>query len=159
MYQVTHISILWPRGLCPGLPGWATTRTNLDFTEARDGEWQWHQPDHMQICSSPQLTTPTPHHSVFNRLDSWCQTNSIKALKAQQSKHNKLKIVPTGDWGHLLTLNLTSDDLESHIVMNVSSISDIIPSFIKIGRSRFFWQTLKSRDSITSRKFKNPERL
>ena len=26
-----------------GLPGWAGTRTNLDFTEARDSEWQWHQ--------------------------------------------------------------------------------------------------------------------
>ena len=25
-----------------------------------------------------------------------------------------------GDWGHLLTLTLTSDDLESHIVVNVS---------------------------------------
>jgi len=48
-----------------------------------------------------------------------------------------LKIVPTGDWGHLLTLTLTSDDLESHILVNVSSTSNIIPSFIKIGRSRF----------------------
>jgi len=32
-------------------------------------------------------------------------------------------------------LDLTSDDLESNIVMNVSSTSNIIPSFIKIGRS------------------------
>jgi len=31
------------------------------------------------------------------------------------------KIVPRGDWGHLRTLTLTSDDLESHIVVNVSS--------------------------------------
>jgi len=31
------------------------------------------------------------------------------------------KIVPIGDWGHLPTLTLTSDDLESHIVINVSS--------------------------------------
>ena len=23
-------------------------KTNLDFTEARDSEWQWHQLDHMQ---------------------------------------------------------------------------------------------------------------
>jgi len=26
-------------------------KTNLDFTEARDGEWQWHQPGHMQVCT------------------------------------------------------------------------------------------------------------
>jgi len=24
--------------------------TNLDFTEARDSEWQWHQLSHMQVC-------------------------------------------------------------------------------------------------------------
>jgi len=44
---------LWPSGLCPGLPRWAGTRTNLDFTEARDSEWQWHLLGYMQICTSP----------------------------------------------------------------------------------------------------------
>ena len=29
-------------------------KTNLDFTGARDGEWQWHQLGHMQVCSSLQ---------------------------------------------------------------------------------------------------------
>ena len=29
-------------------------KTNLDFTEARDGEWQWHQLGHMQVCTSLQ---------------------------------------------------------------------------------------------------------
>ena len=27
-------------------------KTDLDFTEARDSEWQWHQLDHMQVCIS-----------------------------------------------------------------------------------------------------------
>ena len=27
-------------------------KTNLDFTGARDSEWQWHQPSHMQVCTS-----------------------------------------------------------------------------------------------------------
>ena len=26
-------------------------KTNLDFTEARDSEWQWHQLGHMQVCT------------------------------------------------------------------------------------------------------------
>jgi len=26
-------------------------KTNLDFTEARDSEWQWHQLGHMQACT------------------------------------------------------------------------------------------------------------
>ena len=43
-------------------------KTSLDFTEARDSEWQWHQ---VAICKSAhryrQITTPAPHHSVFYR--------------------------------------------------------------------------------------------
>jgi len=44
-------------------------KTNLDFTEARDSEWQWHQLGYMQVCTSlhasAPLSTPTPHHSSF----------------------------------------------------------------------------------------------
>ena len=29
-------------------------KTNLDFTEARHSEWQWHQLGHMQVCTSLQ---------------------------------------------------------------------------------------------------------
>jgi len=29
-------------------------KTNLDFTEARDSGWQWHQLGHMQVCTSLQ---------------------------------------------------------------------------------------------------------
>ena len=29
-------------------------KTSLDFTEARDGEWQWHQLGRMQVCTSLQ---------------------------------------------------------------------------------------------------------
>jgi len=48
--------------LFPGLPGWAGTRkvkTNLDFTEARDSEWQWYQLGHMQVCTSLQTDNHT----------------------------------------------------------------------------------------------------
>ena len=38
-------------------------KTNLDFTEARDSEWQWHQLGYMQVCTSLQTdnhaSTPT----------------------------------------------------------------------------------------------------
>ena len=37
-------------------------KTSLDFTEARDSEWQWHQLGHMHVCTSLQTdnhaTTP-----------------------------------------------------------------------------------------------------
>jgi len=29
-------------------------KTNLDFTEARNSEWQWQQLGHMQVCTSLQ---------------------------------------------------------------------------------------------------------
>jgi len=29
-------------------------KTNLDFTEARDSEWQWHQLGRMQVCTQLQ---------------------------------------------------------------------------------------------------------
>jgi len=42
-------------------------KTNLDFTEARDGEWQWHQLGHMQVCTSLQTDNhaSTPLLSFF----------------------------------------------------------------------------------------------
>ena len=57
-------------------------KTNLDFTEARDSEWQWHQLGHMQVCISLQ----TDNHVSF--LQAGCPscrpTNSVKALKLLQ---------------------------------------------------------------------------
>jgi len=42
-------------------------KTNLDFTVARDGEWQWHQQGHMQVCTSLQTVNhaSTPPLSFF----------------------------------------------------------------------------------------------
>ena len=42
-------------------------KTNLDFTEARDSEWQWHQLGHMQVCTSLQTDnhSSTPPLSFF----------------------------------------------------------------------------------------------
>jgi len=58
-------------------------KTNLDFTEARDSEWQWqwHQLGHMQVCTLLQTDN---HHSVFFQVGcpSCHPTNSVKALKA-----------------------------------------------------------------------------
>jgi len=60
-------------------------KTNLDFTEARDSEWQWHQLGLMQVCTSLQ----TDNHANTSPLSflqagcpSCCPTNSVKALKA-----------------------------------------------------------------------------
>ena len=41
-------------------------KTSLDFTEARDSEWQWHQLGRVQVCTSFQTdnNASTPHTPV-----------------------------------------------------------------------------------------------
>ena len=61
-------------------------KTNLDFSEARDNEWQWHQLGHMQVCTSLQTDNhaSTPLLSFLQAGCPSCRpTNSVKALKAQ----------------------------------------------------------------------------
>jgi len=61
-------------------------KTNLDFTEARDSKWQWHQLGHMQVC----ITLQTDNHAStppLSFLQAGCPscrpTNSVKTLKAR----------------------------------------------------------------------------
>jgi len=59
-------------------------KTNLDFTEARHSEWQWHQLGHIQVCTSLQTDNhaSTPHSFLQAGCPSCRPTNSVKALKA-----------------------------------------------------------------------------
>jgi len=60
-------------------------KTNLDFTEARDSEWQWHQLCHMQVCTSLQTDNhaSTPPLSFLQAGCPSCRpTNSVKALRS-----------------------------------------------------------------------------
>ena len=75
--------------LCPGLPGWAGKgKTNLDFTEARDSEWQWHQLGHMQVCTSLQTDnhTSTPPLSLY-------RPDALPAAQPTVSKHINVQCV------------------------------------------------------------------
>jgi len=59
-------------------------KTNLDFTEARDSEWQWHQLGRMQVCTSLQTDNhaSNPPLSFLQAGSPSCRpTNSVKALK------------------------------------------------------------------------------
>jgi len=60
-------------------------KTNLDFTAARDSEWQWRQLGRMQVCTSFQTDNhaSTPPLSFLQAGCPSCRpTNSAKALKA-----------------------------------------------------------------------------
>jgi len=59
-------------------------KTNLDFTEARDSEWQWNPLGHMQVCTSLQTDShaSNPPLSFFTgRMPFLPPNHSVKALK------------------------------------------------------------------------------
>ena len=84
----THTPIYRPLSGTTWVSQYQKCKTNLDFTEARDSEWQWHQLGHMQICNSLQTDnhSSTPPLSFLQAGCPSCHpTNSNKALKALQS--------------------------------------------------------------------------
>ena len=50
----THTHLNSPLSGTTQVSRYQKNKTNLDFTEARDSEWQWHQLGHMQVCTSLQ---------------------------------------------------------------------------------------------------------
>jgi len=57
-------------------------KTNLDFTEARDNEWQWHQLGHTQLCTLFR----TDNHASIPPL-SFLQADALPAAQPTASKH------------------------------------------------------------------------
>jgi len=57
-------------------------KTSLDFTEARDSEWQWHQLGHMHVCISLQTDShaSTPQLKFF--------TGRLPFLPPNQQHHS-----------------------------------------------------------------------
>jgi len=60
-------------------------KTNLDFTEARDSEWQWHPLDHNESLHLAPDRQQHQHPTTLMFLQAGCPscrpTNSVKALK------------------------------------------------------------------------------
>jgi len=90
-------------------------KTNLEFAEARDSEWQWHQLGHMQVCTSLQTDNhaSTPPLSFLQAGCPSCRpANSVKALKedpadvtASQNPHHVLPYL-NPDWFYLFDTGL-----------------------------------------------------
>jgi len=57
-------------------------KTNLDFTEARDSGWQWHQLYHMQVYTSLQ----TDNYASTQPL-SFYRPDALPAAQPTDSKH------------------------------------------------------------------------
>ena len=64
--------------------------TNLDFTEARDSEWQWHQLGHMQVCTSLQTDNhaSTPPLDFTGRMPFLSPNQQHQSTKGKNNKQN-----------------------------------------------------------------------
>ena len=71
-----------PLSRTPRMGQYQKGKTNLDFTEARDSEWQWHQLGHMQVCISLQ----TDNHASTPPL-SFYRPDALPAAQPTASKH------------------------------------------------------------------------
>jgi len=54
-YYYNRFTTLWILSGTTQVSWYQKGKTNLDFTEVRDSEWQWHQLGHIQLCTSPQM--------------------------------------------------------------------------------------------------------
>jgi len=85
IYYYNHFMALWILSGITWMSQYQKAKTNLDFTEARDSEWHWHQLGYMQICTLPQTdnhTSTPPLNFLQATCCSCCPTNSVKAIKA-----------------------------------------------------------------------------
>jgi len=81
----THTPVYGPLFRTTRVSRYQKGKTSLDFTEARDSEWQWHQLGHVQVCTSLQRDnhTSTPPLKFFYRLD------ALPAAQPTVSKHRR----------------------------------------------------------------------
>jgi len=62
-------------------------KINLDFTEARDSEWQWHLLGHMQVCTLLQ----TDNHTSTPPLSFYRPDALLAAQQQRQSTEGKYR--------------------------------------------------------------------
>ena len=107
-------------------------KINLDFTEARGSGWQWHQLGHnASLHLAPNITMPTPHHSVFYRPD------ALPATQPTASKHCSVCIVSFGQgssllWTHTLRPYQSTEGINFFSVKNMRKRVFVLVSHVCI---------------------------
>ena len=103
-------------------------KTNLDFTEARDSEWQWHQLGHMQVCTLLQ----TDNHASSPPL-CFYRPDALPATQPTASKHwrdrEKLKV----------NRNITHGKLPAHQIRLHSHHVHYKSSVLLSDRNRYYY--------------------
>ena len=106
-------------------------KTNVDFTEARDSEWQWHQLGHIQVCISLQTdnhaSTP-PLRFFTGRMPSLPpnqqrQSTQGSRKKAEKSvrKHGRQLSQDVSDRSHTASTRLLRRNVRRILVSGVNA--------------------------------------
>ena len=118
-------------------------KINLDFTEARDSEWQWHQLGRMQVCTSLQTeTTPAPHQSFY-------RPDALPATQPTASKHRR----PNRQCVCIIRLSEALRLSTFYLIVLVSSTRKLKQVLVtdEIRESTNFWYHLNVQGSLTKR--------
>ena len=81
-FSALTLLVEWQEGQTTRVSRYQKGETNLDFTEARDSEWQWHLLGHMQIC----IWLQTDNHASTTPL-SFYRPDARPAAQPTASKH------------------------------------------------------------------------
>ena len=100
-------------------------KTKLDFTEARDSEWHWHQLGHMQVCTSLQ----TDNHASTPPLS--CFTGWMPFLPPNQQRQSTEGV-------NAFSADLTNQKCHAHTYEHSAFISADISLYLTI------WKRLSS---------------
>jgi len=70
-------------------------KTNLDFTKARDSEWQWHQLGHTQVCNSIQTDNhaSTPPQFFTDQMLFLPPNQQRQSTEGNQGSHIEMTIL------------------------------------------------------------------
>ena len=99
-------------------------KTNLDFSEARDSEWQWHQLGHMQICTLLQ----TNNHASTSPLSFYRPDALPAAQPTASSLHLSIHTVtPAKSDGN-------SDENDRLVTLITPSVSSVVVNFCSEAR-------------------------
>ena len=96
---------------------WYRKEKNLDFTEARDSEWHWHQLGHMQVCTSLQ----TDNHASTPPLSFFTGRMSFLPPNQQRQEHWRLHII----------YNSSEENKQQLLYCSFSCLLTVVQCFLK----------------------------
>ena len=126
-------------------------RTNLDFTEARDSEWHWHQLGHKQVSTSLQTHNhaSTPLLSFLQTGCPSCRpTNSVKALKATEGWGMITQSKSAQWWRPLVTTHRQAEEHAKELAKSAVTLRGVDAA----GRSRHVRHERRNKAAVNDLK-------